>query len=408
MMRIRHVLPQPAMGMLPMDPLNMPMPGVVNVAWNLAVQQIAAGHDVEIVAPGERRERQEIAGVRIQRLRTWPRWQTATIDLSYLAPLAVYSLMSQSVDVTHVHGNPYLLIRPRSGLRLIHFHNSPMNASPRYQTALSRADTVICCSDFIRQQIVDTVACPEMRLAVVLNGVEADAFAQSDRAAARQRYGIPNDEFVLLYVGRIGPDKGLHVVIDALEHLSRSGRTLPTLIVVGSGTLGYEGYQAAWAEFRAYEQKVTSRGEALGVRFVGEVPHRELPLLYQAADVFVCPSVYPDPNPLVNLEAAAAGVPVVASRIGGIPEAVLDGETGILVPPGDSTAMADAIHRLIDDHELRMRLGRAAREHARQQDWSVVTRQVLALYDQTSQQRRQLDTHAARVADGGAGSEWDD
>src|SRR5688572_11658552 len=118
-MRIRHVLPQPAMGTLPRDPLNQPRTGVVNAAWNLAMQQAAAGHEVEIVAPGEGKSRraQRIAGMRVTWLPQWERWHTARYDASYLLPLLAFTLTSPAVDVAHVHGNPYFLLRPRSRAR---------------------------------------------------------------------------------------------------------------------------------------------------------------------------------------------------------------------------------------------------------------------------------------------------
>jgi len=98
---------------------------------------------------------------------------------------------------------------------------------------------------------------------------------------------------------------------------------------------------------------------------VGEVPHEQLEDLYRACDLVVIPSVWAEPAPMVAIEAMAHGKPVVATRTGGLPAMVPDGEAGLLVPPGDAPALAGAIRRLVDDPTLRASLGQGARARAR-------------------------------------------
>jgi D-inositol-3-phosphate glycosyltransferase len=114
---------------------------------------------------------------------------------------------------------------------------------------------------------------------------------------------------------------------------------------------------------------------------LGFIPHRELERLYERAAVVACPS-YREGFGVVCAEAMAHGRPVVASAVGGLLDLVVDGETGILVPPGDVEALREAFRRLLADQKLRRRLGEAARRRARERfSWESVTEATLAAYE---------------------------
>jgi glycosyltransferase involved in cell wall biosynthesis len=116
------------------------------------------------------------------------------------------------------------------------------------------------------------------------------------------------------------------------------------------------------------------------VRFLGEVPHEQVPEVLQQLDIFAMPSTY-EGFGVAALEAEAMEMPVVASRIHGIPDVVVDGETGLLVPPRDRQALAAALERLATDADLRRRLGQAGRAFvAEQYSWEENTAQMEALY----------------------------
>ncbi len=165
----------------------------------------------------------------------------------------------------------------------------------------------------------------------------------------RRRLGV-GDHFVLLAVAHLIHAKGIDVPLRALTRLPASVE----LWVVGDGE-----QSAALAEL-AEELGVQDRVRFLGLQGCVE-PYM------QAADVFVCPSRWAEAAGLVNIEAQACGLPVLASRIGGIPEYVMDGRTGLLFPPGDDAALAAAARGLMDDSERRREMGRAARELAVEQ-----------------------------------------
>ena len=117
------------------------------------------------------------------------------------------------------------------------------------------------------------------------------------------------------------------------------------------------------------------------VTFAGSIPQQQLVNFYREADVFVFPSMWNEPFGMPIIEAMATGVPVVATRGGGIPELIIDGETGLLVERGDAKALADAIIRLLSDEELRKSMGKAARKRAIELfSWERIVENLLNQY----------------------------
>jgi glycosyltransferase involved in cell wall biosynthesis len=381
-MHIRHILPQPAMGMLPADPLNAAITGVVNCAWNLALRQVEAGHRVEVLAPSNEphTRRETFAGIEVVRLPQWSSFRTARYDYSNVLPLWSHALRAAAADVTHVHSNPFFSVSSKTRCTILHYNNLPASGSPRYDRAVGRAHRVFCCSDYIRREFLAGVRYPAEQVDVVHNGVSFSSYSGLDRGSARRALGIGADALVALFVGRFSEEKGLYVLLEAMAHLRASGQPEPLLLVAGSGTLGFEGHKAAWDSHIAHERQIHARAAELPVRFLGNVGQTELPHVYAAADVFVCPSTYAEPLGMVNVEAAAAGLPVVATATGGIPEIVLEGKTGLLVSPNDAHALADALARLLKNAALRDIFGQAALAVAKQHDWGRINEQVLLLY----------------------------
>jgi glycosyltransferase involved in cell wall biosynthesis len=155
-----------------------------------------------------------------------------------------------------------------------------------------------------------------------------------------------------------------------LLHLVEAARAVPAAVFLIAG----EGPERTDLEAAARRSAVEDRVRLLG-------PRDDVPALLAACDVFVLPSLF-EGAPLAILEAMAAGRPVVASRIGGVDELLLDGVTGLLVPPADPAALAGAILRLIATPALRVRLADAGRERARAFDAPAMARAVMALYDE--------------------------
>jgi D-inositol-3-phosphate glycosyltransferase len=180
----------------------------------------------------------------------------------------------------------------------------------------------------------------------------------------------------VLFVGRIEPLKGIDVLLRAVSKMEGDFRLL---------AVGGDGKEAArQAELRAL---VDELGISERVSFLDAVPHNDLPLYYNAADVCVVPSYY-ESFGLVALEAMACGVPVVASRVGGLRETVQDGETGYLVPWRCPQPFAERLDQLLSDARLRRRLGREARIAVERFRWSEVAAQVEDVYHELVSQYR--------------------
>jgi len=165
------------------------------------------------------------------------------------------------------------------------------------------------------------------------------AATPSDRARTREAFGLP-DRPIVLYVGKLSPGKGFPVFVEAARRIATE-RPETVFVVVGDGT---PPTATVGADFRC----------------LGPRPGTEVAALYAVAEVVVHPAVWPEPFSRVLLEAGAFGKPVVGTSIGGTPEAVRDGDTGILVERGDPEALARAVLRLLGDDRLRQRLGENA------------------------------------------------
>jgi glycosyltransferase involved in cell wall biosynthesis len=196
---------------------------------------------------------------------------------------------------------------------------------------LRRADAVVCVSHHLKRAVEDLGA-PGERVHVVDNGVDPALFSPGSRADARQRLGLNPQAPVLLWVGRMVPVKGLDVLLDAFA-ASRPHLTSANLCLAGDGPL---------------RQELAARADALGigpwVRFVGSVPHNELPDWFRAAQATILPS-WSEGSPNVLLESMACGTPFIASAVGGVPE-IADPTLDRLVPPGDIAALSAAIQDL--------------------------------------------------------------
>jgi glycosyltransferase involved in cell wall biosynthesis len=213
-------------------------------------------------------------------------------------------------------------------------------------------DRIVCLTQReIEQYLAEGIGRPGQHTAI-LNGIDVEAFArgQGDRAEVRREMGVSPDAFLVASVGRLVPVKGHVHLIEALPEVLRR-RPDAAVLIVGDGPLR-----------RDLEGRARSLGVADRVRLPG---HRgDVARVLGAADLFALPSLNEGLG-LALVEAMAMGLATVASRVGGVPEVVLDGETGLLTPPGDAGALAGAILRLMGDAEARARMGAAGRERAR-------------------------------------------
>ncbi len=218
------------------------------------------------------------------------------------------------------------------------------------------AAAVVAAGSYPAEASVDAAGRPLAGVSIP-PGVDGDRFhpvSAAERDHTRRRFGLDPDRLLVLGVSRLVPRKGFDVVMEAMSGLDGLGLSGAQLAIAGAGR-----------DQRRLEKLARGR-----VRFLGRVDDADLPALYASADVFAmcCRDQWrgleAEGFGIVFLEAAACGVPAVAGRSGGSHEAVADGETGFVVPPRDVHAVRTAISRLLTDHQLRARMGEAARRRA--------------------------------------------
>jgi|SoiMethySBSTD1v2_1073268.scaffolds.fasta_scaffold468637_2 glycosyltransferase involved in cell wall biosynthesis len=211
----------------------------------------------------------------------------------------------------------------------------------QHRVVAGAVDRYIAVSQHVRSRLEHYLGVPATRIRVIYNAVAVDRFANCDDAPD-PRPSRPGKSPIVLTVARLDPQKG-HT------HLLEAAATLPGVVFLLAGS----GSERAALEGQARRLGIGDR-----VRFL---EHRtDIPELLKTADVFVLPSLY-EGLPLTVLEAMAAAKPVVATAVGGTDEAVVDGVTGILVPPADPAALSAAIRRILDDPDTAARLGAAGR-----------------------------------------------
>lgn len=244
---------------------------------------------------------------------------------------------------------------------------------PKYRiagerTVVAEADRIICAGEGEARMLTELYRAQRSRISVIPCGVDIDHFRPLDRAEARARIGLDSDEPMILFVGRIEPLKGIDVLIRAASFIEGPFRVL----VVG-------GDEKDSRRKRELLRLARELGVADRITWIEAAAHDDLPYYYNAADVCAVPSYY-ESFGLVALEAMACGVPVVASRVGGLKETVQDGRTGYLVPWRCPEPFAERLDLLLTNEPLRRSLGREARLVAENYRWSEVAERVEGVY----------------------------
>ena len=253
------------------------------------------------------------------------------------------------------------------------------------RTAIESADAVIAVSEGTRADVLRLFDVGEARVHVIYNGIDPDFYRPDPAIDALERHGVDPSVPYVLFVGRITRQKGIIHLLRAIRHLDP-----------GIGVVLCAGQPDTPEIAREMEAGVRAAEADRGnVVWIGEMVSRtDVRQLYSNAAVFCCPSVY-EPFGIINLEAAACETPVVASAVGGIPEVVVDGETGLLVPvdlrlddpmsPVDpdrfERGLAAGINALMADPGARDAMGRAGRRRAVDRfGWEAIARQTADLY----------------------------
>jgi glycosyltransferase involved in cell wall biosynthesis len=302
-------------------------------------------------------------------------------------------LRLQACDVIHVqHCSQYLpsirALNPSARIVLqLHAEWFSQTRPAILEKRLRHVDLVITVSDYITEKTRRQFPMIAARCRTMYNGVDAAEFSRE-----RISYAPPRREKRILYAGAVSPHKGLHVLLDAFSLVVKEHPEVRLDVVgwQGSYPLGetfelqereliesvYSFYAYDWISrfkaklslappdagtYLAYLKERLPAEASCKVAFLGFVARPELVDLYYNADVFAFAPIWDEGFGLPPVEAMAAGVPVVATRSGAIPETVRDKQTGFLVSKNDPRALADSIPKLLNDDNLREKMGRAAR-----------------------------------------------
>ena len=308
---------------------------------------------------------------------------------------AVAQLINQvQPDLIHVHNRPllarYLRQHLGSGIPLIlHMHNLNESLGKREKPQPGQTlplDGFVACSRFVLERESARLGAGAPLRRVVYNGVEVEAFAsrwqdEAQVSRVRESYQL-NDEPTVVFAGKLREAKGVHILLAAME---RVWQTLPltVLVLVGGTEYGRRTMRETPFLKELRQQIARARGRVV---LTGFIPPVEMPGAYLLGDVFVGPSQIEEGLGLVFLEAAAAGLPVIATRMGGIPEVVRDGETGLLLEQKDDAGeLAAKILLLLRDQQLRKRLGQQGREWVRNNfSWEKIAQTLEGVYNEVS------------------------
>jgi starch synthase len=236
------------------------------------------------------------------------------------------------------------------------------------RTALESADAIIAVSSAMRDDVLECYpAIDSSVLRVIHNGIDTEEYRPDHATDVLERHGVDASRAYVIFVGRITHQKGLEHLLDAAPQIVPNAQLVLCAGAPDTPEIG-----------ERVRDRVAQLDNTVWIEEM--LPKPDVIQLLTHAGVFVCPSIY-EPMGIVNLEAMACETAVVASRVGGIPEVVADGETGYLVEPANADDLAARVNELLADEELRGRFGRAGRERAIEHfSWRRIAELTTALY----------------------------
>lgn len=306
-----------------------------------------------------------------------------TIDFFFIKRVIQSVIKTFQPDILHVHtatpdGVIGLLIRREFSLPLvISLRGSDINVDPfrskliyrLTKQVISEADKVIAVSNALKRK-AEEIATPREKIAVIHDGCETGKFTFNEvaRFDLRRNWDIPEQSTIFIFVGNVLKTKGVFELLEAFYLLMKK---LPDiyLIFIGDGR-----------ETKVLLKKAARTGIRNRTIFVGYRPHGEIPHWLSMADVLVLPS-YSEGLPTVIVEAMACQRAVIATRVGGIPETIVDGQSGILVEPRDSVTLMEAMEKVARDKDLRLKMGNIGRQIVTEKfSWDKNIRKLTDIY----------------------------
>lgn len=372
--------------------------GTERVALEIARVQARRGESVTVASMGEVEWSGDWEGVTLRHLKPFS-WAKVRVghhvkDMRQHLRLATY-IHLRRFNIVHLHEYRATRFFERQP-KVMHFHNEPLGyingqsfdeAARRYWGELGKSGAQIAVSEFVarRLHLSHEHAGPTLPAHIVVDqsGVNTEGLTverlQDDRQRTRVKLGLKDNDVLFMFAGAVRPEKGVVQLAQAFAKLADEHPNAHLAIAGGSRLWGdsHGALDDTEAKVRSLLTPALSRGQAT---LLGIVAPTELPSYYAAADIFVLPSMFQETFGLVILEAFAAGIPVIGSRSGGIPELVKEGQTGLIVEQGDVEQLAGAMARMLLDKDLRERMGAAGRKLALSMSWDKTVDRLETIY----------------------------
>jgi glycosyltransferase involved in cell wall biosynthesis len=240
---------------------------------------------------------------------------------------------------------------------------------------MKRSDALIAVSMYTKKELTEFYDIDEEKIHIIYNGVDVQKFKPNkDRVGLRRELGLEEKQKIILFVGRLYQRKGLDTLFQSISKVVQNFKDAK-FVISGEG-------------FRQNKEKLLKLAEKLkienSVLFVGYFPDEKLPDLYAASDIFVLPALYEN-FPFAILEAQATGLPVISTKVGGIPELVTNNKNGLLVEPANSEQLTEEIMILLKNPKFAEELGKRARQLIEEKfAWPLITNEVVDLYSKIS------------------------
>ncbi len=387
--------------------------------WNYqAANRLAKSHDVTIYARriGSQMRREQYQGVNYRRVWIWPDiWMNRFLKRIYRAGEKTPFFSSIAYYLLFIFRVAILMRFGRSRPDIVHINNLSQfvpivrrflphahivlhmqcewltQLEPSLIDArLSQTDLVLGCSEHVVQQVRRAFPHQASKCKVIYNAVDEQNFQK--RGARKHK---DHEVIKILYVGRVSPEKGIHLLVDAFEKVARQ-RPNTDLWIVGPDAVtphdylvglgdddlvgGLSKFYRVGCSYRAMLEAAISPDIASQVTLAGPVPHTQLEEIYRQADILVNPSLS-EAFGMCLVEAMACELPVVASKVGGMKEIVLDQQTGIFFESGNVAGLVDALVYLIDNAQRRRDFGQMGRRRVLEEfTWDRITANLLGYY----------------------------
>lgn len=368
--------------------------GVEMAAYHLADGMAKKGHEVQVftTAMGSKDEYESKGNLQVHRYGTFFQVASANLSMKLLGNPLNYPL-----EIVHSHSPipysdlPALRYSRRHNVPLVvsyHFdgqetggsflRNSGVLFHNRYllKKVLKQASAIIVGTNIYAQKSPHLQPFQD-KVKIIPYGIDPGQFSVSySSLEARERLKLPLEGDLILFFGSLVPYKGPEILLQAFNILKKKFKSL-VLVYAGRGPLENT------LEILSREMKLENQ-----VIFAGFIPEELKPIYYCAADIYCLPSITrAESFGITNLEAMASGRPIVASRLGGIPDIVKDGENGFLVEPGNPQDLAQTLETLLVDKDLRNKMGKKGKKLVKNYTWEKVVDETLQLYQNLVQIR---------------------